>query len=58
VLFLAVEVANSGIGIAPKVRAKRAPDRLSRLLVAASATVKRNDGASRIAPKVRRTMRA
>jgi cation-transporting ATPase E len=41
VLFLGVVVANSGIGIAQEVRAKRALDRLS-LLVAARATVQRD----------------
>ena len=41
VLFVGVVVANSGIGIAQEVRAKRTLDRLS-LLVAARATVERD----------------
>ena len=47
-LFLGIIVANSGIGIAQEVRAKRALDRLS-LLVAPQATVCR-DGVSRMVP--------
>ena len=47
-LFLGIIVANSGIGIAQEVRAKRALDRLS-LLVAPRATVRR-DGVSRALP--------
>ncbi|HEX4012020.1 MAG TPA: HAD-IC family P-type ATPase [Solirubrobacteraceae bacterium] len=48
-LFLGVVVANSGIGIAQEVRAKRALDRLS-LLVAARATVQRDGVASQVDP--------
>jgi cation-transporting ATPase E len=47
-LFLGIIVANSGIGIAQEIRAKRALDRLS-LLVAPRATVRR-DGAARALP--------
>jgi cation-transporting P-type ATPase E len=49
VLFVGVVVANSGIGIAQEVRAKRALDRLS-LLVAARATVEREGVASEVTP--------
>jgi P-type E1-E2 ATPase len=49
VLFVGVVVANSGIGIAQEVRAKRALDRLS-LLVAARATVERDGVAREVAP--------
>jgi cation-transporting P-type ATPase E len=47
-LFLGIIVANSGIGIAQEVRAKRALDRLS-LLVAPQANVRR-DGEIRVLP--------
>jgi P-type E1-E2 ATPase len=47
-LFLAIIVANSGIGIIQEVRAKRALDRLS-LLVAPHAVVRR-DGSTRAVP--------
>ena len=49
VLFVGVVVANSGIGIAQEVRAKRALDRLS-LLVAARATVEREGVTREVAP--------
>ncbi|HEX5192072.1 MAG TPA: HAD-IC family P-type ATPase [Solirubrobacteraceae bacterium] len=47
-LFLAIIVANSGIGILQEVRAKRALDRLS-LLVAPRATVRRTEGTRTVA---------
>jgi cation-transporting ATPase E len=49
VLFVGVVVANSGIGIAQEVRAKRGLDRLS-LLVAARATVEREGVAREVLP--------
>jgi magnesium-transporting ATPase (P-type) len=49
VLFIGVVLANSGIGIAQEVLAKRALDRLA-LLVAAYATVERDGVASHLAP--------
>ena len=49
VLFLGVIVANSGVGIAQEVRAKRTLDRLS-LLVAARATVERDGVAHEVLP--------
>lgn len=48
-LFLGAVVANSGIGIAQEVRAKRALDRMS-LLVAARATVQRGTTTCEVSP--------